>query len=113
MKKKSVGLMTGILILWNATFVLAQQGDATAGKATFAKSCSICHGPDGNSPKEAIAKMLKAEIPQLGSSDIQAKSDDEIRKVITEGYEKMKPIKGLSDKDVRIVIAFVRAIKKP
>jgi len=57
--------------------------------------------------------MLKAEIPLLGSGDVQAKSDDEIRKAITEGYEKMKPIKGLSDKDVRNVIAFVRGIKKP
>ena len=113
MNKQSIGLMIGIVILWSAPCGLAQQGDATAGKAAFAKSCSTCHGADGNSPKEAIAKMLKAEIPLLGSGDVQAKSDDEIRKAITEGYEKMKPIKGLSDKDVRNVIAFVRGIKKP
>ena len=113
MKRVTVGLIAGVVILWSAQFVLAQQGDATAGKAAFAKSCSTCHGADGNSPKEAIAKMLKAEIPPLGASDVQAKSDDEIKKVITEGYEKMKPIKGLADKDVSNVIAFVRTIKKP
>ena len=112
MKTVTVGLMAGVVILWSAQFVRAQQGDATAGKAAFAKSCSTCHGADGNSPKEAIAKMLKAEIPPLGASDVQAKSDDEIKKVITEGYLKMKPIKGLSDKDVSNVIAFVRTIKK-
>jgi len=57
--------------------------------------------------------MLMAKIPPLGSSDVQAKSDDEIKKAITQGYAKMKPIKGLSDKDVRNVIAFVRTFKKP
>ena len=113
MKTVTVGLIAGVVILlWSAQLGLAQEGDATAGKATFAKSCSTCHGADGNSPKDAIAKMLKAEIPPLGSSDVQAKSDDEIKKVITEGYEKMKAIKGLSDKDVRNVIAFFRTIKK-
>ena len=113
MKKTMVGFMTGIVILWSATFVLAQSGDAAAGKATFAKSCSTCHGADGNSPKEAIAKMLKAEIPALGAADVQAKSDDQVKEVITAGYEKMKPVKGLSDKEVANVIAYFRTIKKP
>ena len=114
MKKLLVGWIAGaLIILCSAQFARAQQGDATAGKAIFTKSCATCHGADGNSPKEAIAKMLKAEIPPLGASDVQAKSDDEIKKVITEGYEKMKPIKGLADKDVSNVIAFVRTIKKP
>ena len=112
MKTARVGLIAGMIILWSAHFALAQQGDAKAGKETFAKSCATCHGADGNSPKEAIAKMLKAEIPLLGAKDIQAKSDDEIKKAITEGFQKMKPVKGLTDKDVRNVIAFVRTLKK-
>ena len=114
MKKLFVAWIAGaVIILWSAPFARAQQGDTTAGKATFTKSCATCHGADGNSPKEAIAKLLKAEIPHLGASEIQAKSDDEIKKVITEGYQKMKPVKGLADKDVRNLIAFVRTIKKP
>jgi mono/diheme cytochrome c family protein len=113
MKKLLVGSIAGVVILWSAQSARAQQGDATAGKTTFTKTCATCHGADGNSPKEAIAKLLKAEIPQLGSSVVQAKSDAEIKKVITEGGIKMKPIKGLADKDVRNVIAFVRTVKKP
>jgi mono/diheme cytochrome c family protein len=112
MRTLTIGLITGIVVLWSAQFALAQKGDAATGKAIFTKSCSTCHGADGNSPKEAIAKMLKAEIPHLGSKDVQAKSDDELKKVITEGYQKMKPIKGLSDKDVNNVIAFLRAIRE-
>ena len=65
------------------------------------------------SPKEAIAKMLKVEIPHLGAKEVQDKSDADLKKVITEGYEKMKPVKGLADKDVANVIAFIRTLKQP
>ena len=92
-------------------FAMAQGGDAAAGKAAFTKSCAACHGADG-APKEAVAKMLKVEIPHLGSKDVQAKSDADLKKVITDGYEKMKPVKNLSDKDVGNLIAFVRTLKK-
>jgi cytochrome c553 len=113
MKTVTVGLMAAVVILWSAQLVRAESGDATAGKASFAKSCSACHGADGNSPKEAIAKMLKAEIPQLGSPAVQALTDADIKKRINEGGVKMKPVKGLSDKDVNNIIAFVRTIPKP
>ena len=85
--------------------------DANTGKAVFNKSCASCHAADG-SPKEAIAKMLKVEIPHLGSKEVQGKSDADLGKVITEGFEKMKAVKGLSDKDVANVIAFVRTLKQ-
>jgi mono/diheme cytochrome c family protein len=97
--------------LMGAHFALAQQGDAKAGTAVYNKSCATCHSADGT-PKEAIAKMLKVEIPHLGSAEVQAKSDADLKKVIVEGYEKMKPVKGLGDKDVANVIAFLRTLKK-
>ena len=112
MRAVRVPFMVVMTFLWIAQFALAQQGDAKAGKDVFAKTCALCHGADGNMPKEAVAKMLKAVIPQLGSSVVQAKTDEEIKKAITEGGIKMKPVKGLSDKDVRNVIAFVRTLKK-
>jgi len=113
MKTVAIGFTTVFAILLCAQLSLAQGGDAKAGKAVFTKSCTTCHGADGNSPKEAVAKMLKAEIPKLGSPEVQAKKDDEIKKVITQGYEKMKPIKELTDKDVQNLVAFVRTIPKP
>lgn len=113
MKSAGVGFIAVMVILMSTQLALAQKGDASAGEAIFAKSCSICHGKDGNTPNAAVGKMLKVQIPQLGSSEIQAKSDDAIKKIITEGYQKMKPIKGLNDKDVSNVIAFVHTLKKP
>jgi mono/diheme cytochrome c family protein len=85
--------------------------DANAGKAAYTKSCASCHAVDG-APKEAIAKMLKVEIPHLGAKEVQDKSDADLGKVITEGYQKMKAVKGLSDKDVANVIAFMRTLKQ-
>jgi len=105
-----LGLVVAFLI--GARVAMAQGGDAKAGKAVFDKSCVACHAADG-SPKEAVAKMLKVEIPNLGSKDVQAKSDADLKKVITEGFEKMKPVKGLSDKDTTNVIAYLRTLKKP
>lgn len=85
--------------------------DANAGKAVFNKSCATCHAADG-APKEAIAKMLKVEIPHLGAKSVQEKSDADLKKVITEGVGKMKPVKGLSDKDLAGVIAYMRTLKQ-
>lgn len=106
--------LCGILsvILMGTQLARAQGGDAKAGKAVYDKSCATCHSADG-APKEAIAKMLKVEIPHLGAKEVQEKSDADLKKIITEGYEKMKPVKGLSDKDVANVIAYTRTLKKP
>lgn len=87
------------------------QGDAKAGKAIYDKSCATCHSADGT-PKEAIAKMLKAEMKHLGTAEIQAKSDGELLKAVTEGAGKMKAVKGVAGKDAANVVAFVRTLKK-
>lgn len=85
--------------------------DAAAGKEAFAKKCASCHGAAGEG-KEAIAKMMKVELRHLGSKEVQAKSDATLRKDITEGNGKMKPIKDLDAKPVDDVIAFIRALAK-
>jgi len=48
----------------------------------------------------------------LGSKEVQARSDDEIRKLLTEGKGKKKPVKGLSNEDMVNVIAYVRTLAK-
>ena len=108
-KRVQLGLILAFLL--GTHLAMAQGGDAAAGKAAFTKSCVACHAADG-AAKEPVAKMLKVEIPHLGSKEVQAKSDADLKKVLTEGYEKMKPVKGLSDKDVANIIAYVRTLKK-
>jgi cytochrome c2 len=84
-------------------------GDAAAGKDVFMKRCAACHGQDGNG-KEAVAKMMKVTIPALPSKEVQALSDADLTKVITEGKGKMMAVKGLSAAEVTDVIAFIRSI---
>ena len=94
-----------------APLLLAGKGDAAAGKPVFSKQCATCHGAAGEG-KVAIAKMLKVTLRHLGSKEVQAKSDAELRKNINEGIGKMKPPKGLSEKEVDDVVALVRTLAK-
>jgi len=80
------------------------------GKAVFDKSCKSCHGAEGQG-NPGIAKMLKVELKHLGSKEVQAKSDADLKKEITEGTGKMKPVK-LDAKDVGEVVTFLRTLKK-
>ena len=89
---------------------VAGGGDAAAGKATYAKRCAACHGEQGEG-KVSLAKMLKVEQRPLGSSEVQAKSDEELRRNISEGTGKMKPVTGLSEVDLANLVAFVRTLK--
>ncbi len=100
-----------LLILVAAPPLLAGKGDATAGKTVYRKRCSGCHGQTGE-PKKAMAKMLKLQLRALGSKEVQAKSDAQLRKDIVEGTGKMKPVKKLSATDVDNVIAYVRTLAK-
>lgn len=89
----------------------AGKGDAVAGKAVYTKRCATCHGPEGEG-KDSIAKMMKVELRHLGSKEVQAKSDADLRKISTEGTGKMKPVSGLSEKESTDLIAYLRTLSK-
>ena len=93
---------------FSASLALAA-GDAKAGKAIYDKACKSCHGAAG-APNPAIAKMTKVEMRDLSSAEVQKLSDDDMKKIITEGQGKMKPVKAVTD--VAAVIAYVRSLKK-
>ena len=85
--------------------------DAKAGQATYDKSCKTCHGSDGT-PNPAIAKMMKVEMKDLKSPEIQALSDADVKKIIEEGKGKMKPVKTVTGADADNVVAYIRTLKK-
>jgi mono/diheme cytochrome c family protein len=90
---------------------LAGKGDAAAGKAVYTKKCATCHGAAGEG-KDAIAKMMKVELKHLGSKEVQAKTDADLTKVVTAGSGKMKPVAGISPKEMDDLMAFVRSLAK-
>jgi cytochrome c553 len=95
--------------------VSALSASAADAKATYEKDCAKCHGADG----KGETKMGKKQ----GAKDYtDAKVQDELKddaafKAIKEGYKKdgkeiMKPSEGLSDDEIKGLVAYMRKFKK-
>lgn len=103
--------MAGVFVAASASFSAPPAGDATAGKDVYMHKCKACHGEDGQG-NAGMAKLLKTTITPMDSDEVQNKTDAEIKTIVTQGKDKMKPVKDISDTDIANVIAFVRTFKK-
>ena len=101
------------LILTASILGLAMAGsafaDAAAGKAVYMAKCKACHGANGEG-NPAIAKMKGVTMKALGSKEVQAKSDAQLKKDSTTGIGKMPPVK-LTDAEADSMVAFLRTLK--
>jgi len=112
LKRRAAMLAIGVAMIGTAVGLpAAGAGDAAAGKDLYMKKCKTCHGADGQG-NPGVAKLLNVTFKPLGSEEIQKKADAEFKKIITEGKDKMKPVKDLSDADMDNIIAFVRTLKQ-
>lgn len=93
-----------------AAGTMLRAADVAAGKAAYDKSCKSCHGADGTA-NPGIAKMLKVDMRNLQSPEVQSESDDEMKKIIVDGKGKMKPMPNLAGSAADIV-AYMRTLKK-
>jgi mono/diheme cytochrome c family protein len=100
-----------LLTLTTLSVTAASAADAKAGQAIYTQSCKTCHGPDG-AGNPAIAKMMKVEMKDLKSPDVQAMSDADLAKIVTAGKGKMKPVSSVSGASVDDVVAYLRTLKK-
>jgi cytochrome c1 len=108
--KKIVSLIIATLSL-SGTSLLA--GDA---KALYEDQCAKCHGSDGKGQTKMGLKLNAKDYTDAG---VQANLKDEAAtKAIKEGLKDkddkvlMKPTEGVSDDDVKGLIAYMRAFKK-
>ena len=92
------------LALLSATLLFAD------GKELYTTKCAACHGPNGEG-KAAIAKMFNVTMPALSSKEVQAMSDADLKKVITAGKGKMKPVAGITEAQAGDIVAFIRTLK--
>jgi cytochrome c553 len=99
-----------VLVFAAGAATTLQAADATAGEKVYAKSCKSCHGTDGT-PNPAVAKMMKVDIQDLKSAEVQGMSDGDLAKVITDGKGKMKPIPSAAA-SAPDVVAYLRTWKK-
>ena len=101
-------LATGLIIIAMILAVCstgAWAADAAAGKPVYEAKCRACHGADGQGNPN-MAKVLKVELKPLGDTSA------DVKKVVTEGQGKMKPIGGLAGADLDNVVAYVHTLKK-
>ncbi len=111
--RKAPAIITVVILLSVAGLGprAAATGDAAAGKIVFGTRCKTCHGTEGQG-NPGLAKMMKVEMKDLGSPKVQKKSAVEIKKIITTGAGKMKPVAGVAGADLDNLVAFVRTLKK-
>jgi cytochrome c553 len=108
--KKLIPLLVAALAL---PALAARAADA---KALYEKDCAKCHGQDGKGETK-MGKKLNAK--DYSSAKVQSElKDDQAAKAIKEGLKDsngktvMKPAEGLSDADVKGLVAHMRIFKK-
>jgi cytochrome c553 len=84
-------------------------------KAIYERECTKCHGADGKGDTK-MGKKLNAK--DYTDAKVQAElKDDAAIKAIKEGLKDgdktlMKPAEGLTDADMKALVAYMRAFKK-
>jgi len=102
-------LVTVIILATSAAGAYA--ADAKAGQAAYEKACKSCHGTDGTA-NPGIAKMMKVEMRDLQSPEVQALGAGDIKKAIVDGKGKMKPVTSVAGPAADDVAAYVKTLKK-
>jgi len=77
---------------------------AAEGKAIYDTKCKGCHKADGSG-------MAAMKMRALGSAEVQAKSDAELKKDITTGVGKMKA-QSVTEAQAADLVAYIRTLKK-
>jgi mono/diheme cytochrome c family protein len=104
-----------ILISAAALTLAAVSASATDAKETYDKACAKCHGPDGKGDTKMGKKL---EIKDLTDAKVQASyKDEQMAKAIKEGVKdgdktKMKAAEGVTDEEIKALVAYVRTLKK-
>jgi|ERR1043166_193186 cytochrome c553 len=84
-------------------------------KAIYEKECTKCHGPDGKGQTKMGQKL---KVKDYTDAKVQAElKDDAATKAVKEGIKDgektlMKPAEGLTDADIKGLIAHMRSFKK-
>ena len=81
---------------------------AQSGEATYKARCQSCHGSAGV-PNPGIAKLLG--VKSVTDPAVKKLTVEEMMAVVKNGKNKMKPIKGLSDAEIKSAVLYYRGLK--
>ena len=104
------------LALLTVSALVARTTIAADAKENWEKACAKCHGSDGKGQTKMGQKL---GIRDLTDAKVQESfNDDKAFKSIKEGLKDkdgkqlMKPSEGLSDDDIKALVAYMRTFKK-
>src|SRR5271163_4033894 len=89
---------------------LSAASGLAASSAAYDKGCKSCHGADGT-PNPAVAKMMKVDMKDLKSADVQGLSGADIKAIVTGGKGKMTPVASVTGASADNVAAYVKSLK--
>lgn len=99
--KKFVARVSLASLLLSGTLAFA------AGADDYKAKCVMCHGADGTGQ---MAKKMGSK--DLNSPEVQAMSEADLAKIISDGKGKMTGFKGkLSDDQIKAVAGYVKTLK--
>jgi mono/diheme cytochrome c family protein len=80
----------------------------SSGEASYKAKCAMCHGATGT-PSAGMAKAMG--IKSVSDPVIKALTAAQEFDVVKNGKGKMKPVSGLTDAQIKEVVAFYRSLK--
>lgn len=108
---KKTPLLT--IVISASALLAASAGDA---KETYEKVCAKCHGPDGKGQTKMGQKL---SIRDFTDAKVQETfTDEKAFKSVKEGLKDkedkilMKPAEGVTDDEIKALVAYVRTLKK-
>lgn len=99
-------LMAMTISTWHAPMASTLVNDAAK---LYETKCARCHGADGT-PTQAGQKM---KTPDLRSSEVQKKTDDQLFKAIAKSEKSFHQFeKSMSEKEIRQLVGYIRTLGK-
>ena len=80
----------------------------SSGQATYKAKCQMCHGANGT-PSPGMAKMMS--IKPVSDPAVKALTADQMFTAVKNGKGKMKPVTGLTDRQIKDAVTFYRGLK--
>ena len=113
---KIMNTLTKKALILTASLLVTALAQAADGKELWEKNCAKCHGADGTGQTKMGQKL---GVKNYADAKVQAAmKDEEMAKAIKEGAKDkdgkvvMKPTEGISDEEVKGLVALVRGFKK-
>jgi mono/diheme cytochrome c family protein len=97
-------LVLAVVVSLASAVCFAQSG----GEATYKAKCQGCHGTAGV-PNPGMAKMMG--VKPVSDPEIQKLTVPEMIAAVKNGKNKMKPIAGLTDAQIKDAVTYYKGLK--